>query len=59
MTDDSTPRTISDLLGSTPPSNWGKWGDEDEVGSLNYLTSDEVIRGVRSVVSGEVFTLQV
>ncbi|PKW25979.1 cyclase family protein [Phycicoccus duodecadis] len=53
------PRTISDLLGPTPPSNWGKWGPDDEVGSLNYLTADEVLRGVGSVVTGEVFTLQV
>ena len=42
MTDDSAPRTISELFGSNPPSNWGKWGADDEVGSLNYLTTDEV-----------------
>jgi len=53
------PRTIADLLGANPPNNWGKWGPDDEVGSLNYLTADEVRRGVASVVSGEVFTLQV
>lgn len=59
MGDPSLPRTISDLLGDSPPSNWGKWGPDDEVGSLNYLTPDEVLRGVTSVRSGEVFTLQV
>ena len=25
--------------------NWGKWGEEDEVGALNYLTAEEVFRG--------------
>lgn len=51
--------TIAQLLGANPPSNWGKWGPDDEVGSLNYLTSAEVLRGVSAVRTGEVFTLQV
>lgn len=59
MSDTSPPRTISELLGPTPPTNWGKWGPDDEVGSLNYLTREQVLRGVTSVVSGQVFTLQV
>ena len=40
------------------PKNWGKWGEEDEVGALNYLTTEEVFRGVRHIKSGTVFTLQ-
>jgi kynurenine formamidase len=40
------------------PSNWGKWGPDDEIGSLNYLTPTEVIRGVRHVKQGKVITLQ-
>jgi kynurenine formamidase len=39
------------------PKNWGRWGPDDQVGSLNYLTSAEVLRGVQSVRSGKVFTL--
>lgn len=27
------------------PKNWGKWGPEDEVGSLNYLQNQEAIKG--------------
>lgn len=54
-----TPRTVAELLGPTPPSNWGKWGPDDEVGSLNYLDAAEVLRGVAAVRTGEVFTLQV
>jgi kynurenine formamidase len=47
-----------DLLKDSP-KNWGKWGDDDEVGALNYLTPDEVLRGVRHVRQGKVFTLQI
>lgn len=59
MADVPVPKTIAELLGDSPPSNWGKWGPDDQVGSLNYLTGAEVLRGVASVRSGEVFTLQV
>jgi hypothetical protein len=41
------------------PKNWGRWGPEDEVGSLNFLTSAEVLRGVAAVKQGRTFTLQV
>lgn len=37
----------------------GRWGPNDEIGSLNFLTVDEVLRGVRSVKQGKVFTLAV
>lgn len=59
MSASKVPHTISELLGPDSPKNWGKWGSDDEVGSLNYLTSAEVLRGIASVRSGEVFTLQV
>jgi kynurenine formamidase len=42
------------LAGS--PSNWGRWGKDDEIGSLNFLTNSEVLRGVRAVRQGKVFT---
>jgi kynurenine formamidase len=41
------------------PKNWGRWGAEDEVGSLNFLTREEVLRGVKAVRQGKTFTLQV
>jgi len=49
--------TMDEVL-KDAPKNWGKWGDEDEVGALNYLTAEEVFRGVRHIRSGTVFTLQ-
>ena len=58
MTD--TARTVPDLddLLADSPTNWGKWGDDDEVGSLNYLGPEQVIAAVGLVRSGKVFTLQ-
>ncbi|KPF72328.1 MAG: cyclase family protein [Blastomonas fulva] len=55
------PDTVPDLseLLANSPKNWGKWGPDDEVGSLNYLTSVEVMRGMAAVRQGRVFTLQV
>jgi kynurenine formamidase len=50
--------SMGELLGNDPPKNWGKWGDDDQVGSLNYLDSNQVMRGVASVRKGEVHTLQ-
>lgn len=49
--------SLEELL-KDAPSNWGKWGPDDEIGSLNYLTSQEVLRGIGSVSKGEVHTLQ-
>lgn len=49
---------IGELLAGAP-QNWGRWGPDDEVGCLNYLDASEVLRGIRHVRSGEVFTLQV
>jgi kynurenine formamidase len=54
----STEATLDRLLAELP-RNWGRWGDDDEVGCLNFLTPEEVLRGVRHVRSGKVFTLGV
>ncbi|MFK0206286.1 cyclase family protein [Agrobacterium sp. NPDC090283] len=38
------------------PSNWGRWGTDDEVGALNFLTNTEVLRAARAIRQGKVFT---
>jgi len=48
---------LGDLLKDSP-SNWGKWGPDDEVGSLNYLGPEQVVSAARLVTSGKTFTLQ-
>ncbi|KQS03677.1 metal-dependent hydrolase [Sphingomonas sp. Leaf357] len=58
MTQDVQPPSVADLTRDAP-KNWGKWGPDDEVGSLNYLGPTEVLRGVAAVRQGRTFTLQV
>lgn len=50
--------TLSRLLADVP-NRWGHWGADDEIGALNYLTSDEVKRGLATVRHGRTFTLGV
>src|SRR5690606_37239789 len=37
--------------------NWGKWGPDDEIGTLNYVTPDDVTAAARLVRKGSVFSL--
>ena len=37
--------SVKELL-KDAPRNWGKWGDDDEVGSLNYLTPEVILQAV-------------
>jgi kynurenine formamidase len=55
MTD--TVPAVGELLKDSP-SNWGKWGPDDEVGSLNYLGAAEVLAAATLISTGTVFTLQ-
>ncbi len=38
-------------------SNWGRWGAEDERGTLNFVTPEKVRRAAACVRRGEVFSL--
>src|SRR4029078_6317492 len=37
--------------------NWGKWGPNDEVGTLNFTTPDDIIAAARLVKKGKVISL--
>ncbi len=39
--------------------NWGRWGDDDELGTLNFITADKVAEGAGLVRHGKVFPLGV
>lgn len=52
------PTTTLAALLKDSPKNWGRWGDDDEVGGLNYLGTDEALAGVRAIRQGKAFTLQ-
>jgi kynurenine formamidase len=51
--------SVIERLQTDAPRNWGKWGDADEVGALNYLDAAQVKRGAQAVRSGKTFTLQI
>ncbi len=38
-------------------NNWGRWGDDDEVGTLNLITDEAVRRGAAAVETGKRFAL--
>ena len=38
-------------------SNWGRWGDQDELGTLNLVDTDAVRRGAACVRTGKRFSL--
>jgi kynurenine formamidase len=40
-------------------SNWGRWGTDDERGTLNLITPEAVLRGVRAATQGRVFSLAI
>ena len=39
--------------------NWGRWGDDDEIGTLNFITPDKVAEAAGLAKHGKVFSLGV
>ena len=37
--------------------NWGKWGPDDQLGVLNYITPEDIVKAARLVKKGKVFRL--
>jgi kynurenine formamidase len=37
--------------------NWGKWGDDDEIGTLNYTTAEDIVAAAQLVRKGKVISL--
>ena len=36
-------------------SNWGRWGKEDQIGTLNFVTPEHVVGATKLVKKGKVF----
>ena len=51
--------SLMSTLQQEAPSNWGRWGEDDEIGALNYLDAAEARRAAAAVRSGRRFMLQV
>ncbi len=37
--------------------NWGKWGAEDQIGTLNYVTPEDIVRAASLIRTGKAFAL--
>src|SRR5690349_8939143 len=37
--------------------NWGKWGADDEIGTLNYTQADDIVAAAQLVKKGKVISL--
>ena len=37
--------------------NWGKWGPDDEIGTLNYITPKQLIEAAKLVKKGKSISL--
>lgn len=49
---------IREILANAP-DNWGRWGEDDELGAVNLLDAERTLRAVETVESGERYTLGV
>jgi kynurenine formamidase len=36
------------------PNNWGKWGTDDEIGTLNYVTPELIVEAAKLVKQGKI-----
>jgi kynurenine formamidase len=37
--------------------NWGKWGADDQIGTLNYVTPEDIVRAASLIRTGKAFAL--
>src|ERR687892_1803858 len=37
--------------------NWGKWGPDDEIGTLNYTRAEDIVAAAQLVKKGKVISL--
>jgi kynurenine formamidase len=40
-------------------SNWGRWGDDDQLGTLNYVDGATVVDAARLIETGQTFSLSI
>ena len=37
--------------------NWGRWGADDQIGTLNFITPQDIVQAAKLVKTGKVFAL--
>jgi kynurenine formamidase len=35
-------------------SNWGRWGDDDQIGTLNFITPEKLVRAAQMIRTGKI-----
>ena len=40
-------------------SNWGRWGEDDHIGTLNHVTPHDVVEAAKLIKTGKVFALSI
>lgn len=51
------PASADDAPGE--PNNWGRWGDDDQRGAANFLTTAHVVKAAKLIKSGKAFSLAI
>lgn len=49
------PRAVTEDM--NVPSNWGRWGDRDDLGTLNHLSDASRLRGVQAAKTGRTVSM--
>ena len=37
--------------------NWGRWGNDDQIGTLNHVRPEDIVKAARLIRTGKVFAL--
>jgi kynurenine formamidase len=48
---------VTELEGQQALTNWGRWGDRDDRGTLNFITEESRLRGVLEAKQGRVVSM--
>src|SRR5258707_4925863 len=58
MTNPKDKVTLQDIQAASERlKNWGRWGDDDEAGTLNNISPQDIIRAASLIRKGKVFSL--
>ena len=38
-------------------SNWGRWGKDDQIGTLNHVRPEDIVKAASLIRTGKVFAL--
>ncbi len=52
-------KTAENLKKIAGITNWGRWGKNDERGTLNYLTPEVIVQAARLIKKGKVYSLAI